>query len=281
MIKVKNLAKNYGKHWAVKDITFQVEKGEIFGFLGPNGAGKTTTIKMLTCQLHPSKGSASIANYDLLKEKQKIKSLIGVVFEEQNLYERLSVNENLALFTALYNISQERITEILARIELLPQRNVTVKKLSRGLKQRLLIARALLHKPRVLFLDEPTSGLDPHSAREIRQLIKELSHQEVTILIATHCMEEAEQLCHRIAIIDEGQIVIQDTPSNLKKRFSPPVIQLHLKENGRELYKQLTLSAKDLRYLSSVIKEKEIISIKSIEASLEEVFINLTGKKLI
>ena len=219
-IIVKDLSRSFGNIQALAGINFSVNSGELFGFLGPNGAGKTTTIKILTCQLRPSSGSAQVAGCDVVRERNELKPQIGVVFENQNLYQRLSARENLNFTAKLYGIQKKNVDEILDLVGLQDRANDDLKKYSNGMKQRVLIARAILHQPKVLFLDEPTRGLDPAIAREIRSLVKKLANAGITIFLTTHYMEEADQLCDRVAILDEGKIVALDNPANLKADYS-------------------------------------------------------------
>jgi ABC-2 type transport system ATP-binding protein len=215
-IEVQNLTRDYNDQRAVDGITFTVEPGEIFGFLGPNGAGKTTTIKMLTGQLRPTEGKAQVMGCDVVQNRESLKPQIGVVFESQNLYERLSGHDNLQFYARLFRVKKERVTEVLDQIGLTSRERDKVQDYSNGMKQRLLIARAILHKPKVLFLDEPTKGLDPNVARDIRAIVTELVRQGMTVFLTTHYMEEADQLSDRVAIIDHGKIVAMDTPEQLK-----------------------------------------------------------------
>ena len=205
---------------AVDRISFTVSPGEVFGFLGPNGAGKTTTIKMLTGQLRPSAGQAWVAGRDVVAERQALKPEIGVVFDSQNLYQRSTARENLAFYARLYGAPRSRVDAVLDLVGLKKRGRQKVKSFSNGMKQRLVIARALLHEPQVLFMDEPTRGLDAHVARGIRSLLAGLSEQGTTVFLTTHYMEEADQLCHRVAIVDLGQIVALDTPERLKATHS-------------------------------------------------------------
>ncbi len=218
-IEVIHLTRKYDGLRAVDGISFNVEPGEIFGFLGPNGAGKTTTIRMLTGQLLPTSGTAKVAGYDVVIERQKLKPRIGVVFDSQNLYERMSARENLIFYARLYRIEKSRVDEVLTQVGLNERANDKVIKYSNGMKQRLLIGRALLHKPEILFLDEPTRGLDPHIARDIRSIVSDLSNVGITVFLTTHYMEEADQLSHRVAFLDRGHIVALDTPEHLKAAF--------------------------------------------------------------
>ena len=215
-INVQDLTRDYNGLRAVDGINFAVEPGEIFGFLGPNGAGKTTTIKMLTGQLRPTSGEAQVMGCDVVKERQQLKPQIGVVFDSQNIYERLSGRDNLRFYARLYRIKKARVEQVLAQVGLTDRARDKVKTYSNGMKQRLVIARALLHKPKVLFLDEPTRGLDPNVARDIRAIVADLAKQGVTVFLTTHYMEEADQLSDRVAIIDQGRIVALDTPEQLK-----------------------------------------------------------------
>ena len=215
-IETQDLTRDYDGLRAVDGISFEVEAGEIFGFLGPNGAGKTTTIKMLTGQLRPTYGKALVMGCDVVTERQQLKPQIGVVFESQNIYERLSARDNLRFFARLYRIKKARVEQVLAQVGLTGRARDKVKTYSNGMKQRLLIARGLLHEPKVLFLDEPTKGLDPNVARDIRAIVTDLAKQGMTIFLTTHYMEEADQLSDRVAIIDQGRIVALDTPERLK-----------------------------------------------------------------
>ena len=215
-IEVKNLSHRYGQIQALDDVSFTIEAGEVFGFLGPNGAGKTTTLRILTGQLRPTSGQARVAGCDVVSERDLLKPRIGVVFEHQNLYERLSARENLAFSAGLYGTPRKNIKDVLALVGLDRRAGDPLKTYSNGMKQRLLIGRALLHKPQVLFLDEPTRGLDPNISREIRSLVAALGQQGVTIFLTTHYMEEADRLCRRVAILDRGRIVALDEPGRLK-----------------------------------------------------------------
>ena len=207
---------------AVDDVSFEIQDGELFGLLGPNGAGKTTTVKMLTTLLIPSGGTATINGKDIVKDAEHIRGDIGFIFGgERGLYWRLSAHDNLRYFASLYNvdpeISAKRIPYLLELVGLKGREKEKVEGYSRGMKQRLHIARSLIHDPKVLFLDEPTIGLDPVGARELRQVVRDLQSQKKTILLTTHYMFEADALCQRIAVINKGNIVAMDTPSKLKK----------------------------------------------------------------
>jgi ABC-2 type transport system ATP-binding protein len=218
-ILVQNLTRDYNGLKAVNDISFEVGSGEIFGYLGPNGAGKTTTIRILTGQLRPTSGQAQVMGCDVVNEREELKPQIGVVFEYQNIYERLSARDNLRFYARLYRVKRERVEALLVQVGLAERAGEKIKTYSNGMKQRLLIARALLHEPKVLFLDEPTKGLDPNVARDIRAIVADLADQGMTIFLTTHYMEEADQLSDRVAIIDLGHIVALDTPERLKADY--------------------------------------------------------------
>lgn len=210
---------------AVEDISFNVERGELFGLLGPNGAGKTTTVKMLTTLLLPTKGTAKILGLDVVEQTAEVRKHIGFAFSgSRGLYNRLTAIQNLNYFAELYalepQVTKKRIPELLELVGLNRRGDDRVETYSSGMVQRLHLARALLHDPEVLFLDEPTVGIDPVGSRELRQTIKNLISLKKTVLLTTHYMAEAEELCQRIAIVNHGRIVVMDTPSALKKRIS-------------------------------------------------------------
>jgi ABC-2 type transport system ATP-binding protein len=273
-IEVENLSRSFNGLKAVDNISFSVEAGEIFGFLGHNGAGKTTTIRMLSGQLLPSAGHGRVADCDIVTEQRRLKPLIGVVSEHQNLYERMSGRENLEFAARLYRQDNQRIDEVLKQVGLVDRSKDKVEHYSNGMKQRLLIARALLHSPQIIFLDEPTRGLDPIVAREIRRLIVDMSNQGVTIFLTTHYMEEADQLCHRVAFLSEGHIVALDRPSQLKADHGENHVNVTL-DNGECL--STALDSEDLQKLLS---DGHVRTLHSAEATLEDVFIQLAGRGL-
>ena len=277
-IEVEGLSRTFNDLQAVDNISFTVEAGEIFGFLGHNGAGKTTTIRMLSGQLRPSAGRARVANCDVTLEQRRLKPLVGVVSENQNLYERMSGRENLAFAARLYGIDNRRVDEALDQVGLLDRAKDNVRHYSNGMKQRLLIARALLHRPRIVFLDEPTRGLDPMVGREIRRLIVELSTQGATIFLTTHYMEEADQLCGRVAFLSEGRIVALDTPDNLKVAHGQKSLRVTL-DDGESL--TVTLDDENAgKQLEKLVNGGQIRTLHSAEATLEEVFIQIAGRGL-
>ncbi len=243
IIETENLTRKFDDFLAVDHIRFSVGKGEIFGFLGPNGAGKTTTIKMLTTLLYPSEGSASIAGFDILKQRANVRENIGVVFQEPALDTELTGKENLDFHARMYGLTPEtrkkRITQVLTLVDLLDKKDILVKQYSGGMKRRLEIARGLMHSPTVLFLDEPTLGLDAQTRRAIWEYIKQLNKEEgTTIFLTTHYMDEADFLCDRIGIIDHGKILVMDTVDTLKKSVGHDVITLSC-SNNEQLQKRL------------------------------------------
>jgi ABC-2 type transport system ATP-binding protein len=277
-IEVEKLTRTFNSLKAVDNISFSVQSGEIFGFLGHNGAGKTTTIRMLSGQLLPTSGQARVAGCDVITEQRRLKPLIGVVSEHQNLYERMSGRENLEFAARLYGQDIRRVDEALRQVGLLERAKDNVRKYSNGMKQRLLIARALLHRPQVIFLDEPSRGLDPVVGREIRRLILDLSEQGVTIFLTTHYMEEADQLCDRVAFLSEGRIVALDTPNNLKVAHGQNLVKVTL-NNGQSF--NIGFDDADAgKQLEKLVSEGEVRTLHSAEATLEEVFIQIAGREL-
>ncbi|MDD5341810.1 MAG: ATP-binding cassette domain-containing protein [Patescibacteria group bacterium] len=242
IIEVNNLVKEFNGFRAVDNISFSVAKGEVFGFLGPNGAGKSTTIRMLTTLIRPTSGQAKVAGYDIATQAAKVREQIGLVAEKIILYDRLTALENLMFFGSLYHLprkeTKERAINWLKTLEMEKWANKLTGTFSTGMKQRVNIARALLTKPEVMFLDEPTLGLDPQTSRSIRDFIKELHAQGVSVILTTHIMPEADELSDTIAIIDRGKIIALDTPTNLKARIQkekPTLEDVFLELTGHDM----------------------------------------------
>lgn len=278
-IEALQLAKQYNRKEAVKDLTFQIRPGEIFGLLGPNGAGKTTTIKLLTGLISPTRGSVSIENGRYTPASREYRRRLGVTFTG-SLYDRLTARENLNFFASLYPGRQtDGLEELLDLVELTGTGRKPVKAFSRGMRQRLELSRVLVNKPDYLFLDEPTLGLDPVGARRLRRVIKEINRRGVTVILTTHYMEEADELCGRIGILDQGRLVAFDTPAILKERYGQGQWIVEYRENGRNLSR--TYSREEQGQLGKLFQEGRVVSIRSGEASLEEVYIKLTGRGLI
>ena len=306
-IKVKNLTKEFNGLKAVNNISFEVKEGEIFGLLGPNGAGKTTTIKMLSTLLNLTEGQASVWGFDVLTQKDEVRSSIGIVFQEPALDSRLTGRENLDFHARLYGldkkIRQKRIKEVLHLVDLEDKADVLVQNYSGGMQRRLEVARGLMHCPKILFLDEPTLGLDAQTRRHIWEYIKELNKKEkVTIILTTHYMEEADYLCDRVAIIDFGKIVALDKPERLKNilggdaisiEATPSEIALNvfqklswvkkIKEHDGLIDLTVEEGEKKIPLLIKIDQKKEGFAIRSIklrEPTLEDVFLHYTGKTI-
>jgi len=277
-VSVRELHKTYGAVRAVDGISFEVTKGEVFGLLGHNGAGKTTTIRMLTGRTKPSSGEARVLGFDVVADLDRFKPLINLVFEDQNLYERLTGRDNLAMFADLYRAPTARVDELLDQVGLTAAALRRVKHYSTGMKQRLLIARALINEPQVLFLDEPTKGLDPSSARDLRTLIRELSGSGTTVFLTTHAMEEADELCHRVAFLSSGKIVALDAPRELKLRYGHRTASVLLQ--SRDEHEIRLDDPNDAARLAAWMDAGEVLSIHSQEGTLEDVFIALAGRPL-
>ncbi len=240
VITTDNLTKRFDSFTAVDHINLEIRGGEVFGFLGPNGAGKSTTIRMLTTLTEPSEGTAKVEGYDIVTEADEVRRRIGLVAEKLILYPRLSAVENLTFFGQLYGMNRQqlkvRIERLLDMVQLGTFRNMSVGGYSSGMRQRVNIVRGLLHDPDILFMDEPTAMLDPQSTRFVRDLIKELNQEGKTVILTTHIMEEADELSHRIGIIDHGKIVAVDPPSELKSRYGCHTLEeVFLELTGRAL----------------------------------------------
>ncbi len=301
IIKVDHLVKKFGNITAVDDISFDVDEGTIFGFLGPNGAGKTTTINILCTLLSPTSGNASIAGHDCMREPSEVRKAIGIVFQDSTLDKDLTAYENLMFHARLYNVPKsemkERIHEALMFVDLNDRKDDLVKKFSGGMKRRLEVARGLIHRPRVLFLDEPTLGLDPQSRANLWEFITELPRRhKATIFMTTHYMEEAE-VCDRIAIIDNGRIIVSGTPDELKKTVGGDVVsitttdnptarkeienllKLAVAEKGKELYMTCNRGDTCIPELIRSLGDK-VLSVKVQRPTLNDVFLKLTGKTI-
>ena len=282
-IAVDELTYSYGELVAVNRISFEVAEGEILGFLGPNGAGKTTTVKMLTGQLRPESGRATILGMDISRNVDKVQGDIGVCFEVTNLYEQMSAVENLNLFARIFNTSNFDAEKLLERVGLGGRGKERVDGYSKGMKQRLMVARSILHKPKVLFLDEPTSGLDPTSSEAIRDIILEEKERGATILLTTHDMHEADKLSDRVAFMNQGKIVALDTPHNLKQQYGKRALKAEVSTaDGRLESRELPLDTPETAgAVQQLFSTENVVTVHSEEASLEDIFIAITGRGLI
>ena len=276
IIEVRSLTKRYGEFTAVDNIEFSVKKGIIFGFLGPNGAGKTTTIRTLTGRLKSTSGDAFVLGKNIQSDMDDIYNEIGVVSESQNLYERLTVLENIEFFRQLYKASKQNLEEVLEVLDLNHKRNAPVSSLSKGLKQRVLLSRSILHQPKLIFLDEPTSGLDPQSANAVQAFIKTMNEKGTSIFLTTHDMDEADRLCHDIAFINQGKIVAQGSPEDLKKPFRKNIVDVFFE--GDSECRNYDLNKDGLSELARDAESKNVLKMNSREVTLREVFLELADK---
>ncbi len=299
VVRVENLTRRFGDFTAVDSISFEVRKGEVFGFLGPNGAGKTTTIKILTGLQLPTSGKASVAGFDVATESEEIKARVGYMSQLFSLYGDLTVEENIGFFSGLYSVPKARRPErrdwALATANLEASRGQLVRELSLGWKQRLALACAVLHEPPILFLDEPTSGVDPLSRRAFWDLIYGLAGAGTTVFVTTHYMEEAEY-CDRLALMNRGKLIALDAPSAIRERLTAPILEAEISEPLRAL--ELIEGAEGVeraalygRAVHAVVREESaataairqvlgangiaVRSIRRIEPSLEDVFVAL------
>jgi len=306
-IEADGLTKYYGDFLAVDHISFEVEQGEIFGFLGPNGAGKSTTIRMLTGISTPTEGTAKIMGFDILKHPVEAKSVMGIVPDISNIYTELSAWENLIFTGKLYGVSkgqrEKKAEELLQLFDLYDRRDDKTVEFSRGMRRRVCIAMALISDSKVLYLDEPTSGLDVKSVRSIRKLIRELNEDGLTVFLTTHNIEEASQMCDRIAIINRGRIATIDTPERIRTAMkSNQAVEIAFKEQikgTREMLEKLSSvtevqkrgdklrlithdSAQTLRQILQVIEENGLVpvSLNTLGASMEDAFLWLTGAEM-
>jgi ABC-2 type transport system ATP-binding protein len=309
MVRADGLTKVFNKSLvAVDHINFNVKEGEIFGFLGPNGAGKTTTIRMLATLTRPTDGTATVDNYDVIKDDNEVRKLIGLVSEKMIMYDRLTAKENLWFFGKLYNIPKEilnkRIDELLELVQLSDWKDSQVGTFSSGMRQRMNVIRGLLNMPKVLFLDEPTLGLDPQSSVEVREFVKKINREnKTTIILTTHMMVEADMICDRIGIIDHGKIVALDTSTNLKKLVSGADTTILRLEIANLTTNMITL-IQSLKCVNSISQDNsthikvhvngneafdtiidtiraqkgKINLVENLQPTLEDVFLHITGR---
>ncbi len=279
-IEVRALSYSYGKQEAVCGIDFAVAAGEILGFLGPNGAGKSTTIKMLTGLLPPDSGEAKVLGHDIVRERGQVQARIGVSFEEKNLYTDMSGWENLVFHARLFGIGDLDVNALLERVGLADRGNDRVDSYSKGMKQRLMMARALVNRPDVLFLDEPTDGLDPVSSMAIRELIRAEAARGAAVLLTTHDMAEADALSDRVAFIDQGRILALDTPENLKLEHGRRAVRIRLRDGDGVREEEVELDAPDAGQRLAALVTGDLRTIHTEEATLEDIFVKLAGRGL-
>ena len=272
MIVVKNVTKKFGQKVALEEISFEVNKGEIFGFLGPSGSGKTTMIKILTGQLNADSGQTELLGKVSEKLTPADLEQIGLVSDTSGFYEKLSLYKNLQAYAKLYGKPNARVDEVLKQVDLYDSKNLAAEKLSTGMKQRMFLARALINKPQVLFLDEPTSGLDPTTSKKIHELLLDLKESGTTIFLTTHDMNEATLLCDRLSLLNRGHLIEYGTPSSIIQKYNhEKKVQLTFED---ETHTEITFEELGQTDLA------QVVAIHSCEPTLEEIFIQLTGEKL-
>ena len=272
MIIVKNVTKKFNQKIALEEISFEVKKGEIFGFLGPSGSGKTTMIKILTGQLNADSGQTELLGKVSEKLTPADLEQIGLVSDTSGFYEKLSLYKNLQAYAKLYGKPNARVDEVLKQVDLYESKNLAAEKLSTGMKQRMFLARALINKPKVLFLDEPTSGLDPTTSKKIHELLLDLKKAGTTIFLTTHDMNEATLLCDRLSLLNRGHLIEYGTPSSIIQKYNhEKKVQLTFADETQTEITFEELGQTDLA---------QVVAIHSCEPTLEEIFIQLTGEKL-
>ena len=272
MIIVKNVTKKFNQKIALEEISFEVKKGEIFGFLGPSGSGKTTMIKILTGQLNADSGQTELLGKVSEKLTPADLEQIGLVSDTSGFYEKLSLYKNLQAYAKIYGKPNSRVDEVLKQVDLYDSKNLAAEKLSTGMKQRMFLARALINKPQVLFLDEPTSGLDPTTSKKIHELLLDLKEAGTTIFLTTHDMNEATLLCDRLSLLNRGHLIEYGTPSSIIQKYNhEKKVQLTFADETQTEITFEELGQTDLA---------QVVAIHSCEPTLEEIFIQLTGEKL-
>lgn len=277
-MECRDIVMDFKEHKVLNGINLRIAKGEIFGLLGPSGAGKTTLIKILTGQLRQKEGEAAILGTDTRRLTNDVYTQLGMVLDNSGMYERLTCYDNLSLFAQIYRLPCGRIEEVLQQVGLEDAVKRPVNRLSKGMKQRLVLARAILHNPRVLFMDEPSTGLDPATVEEIHRLILEQRDRGVTIFLTTHNMEEAARLCDNVALLNNGSIVEYGRPEDICLRYNhQKKVRILLKDGSEILLPNCGDSA---RQISVFFQEERVDSIHSTEPNLETVFLELTGRGL-
>ena len=272
MIKVERVTKRFGDNIALNQISFSINEGEIFGFLGPSGSGKTTMINILTGQLQVNSGKTELLGKDSQKLLPSDFEELGLVGDTSGYYEKLSLYNNLLLFARLYGVSKSRIEEILKQVGLYDSKDTPAEKLSTGMRQRMLLARALINYPKVLFLDEPTSGLDPTTSKKIHKLLQELKERGTTIFLTTHDMNEATLLCDNLALLNKGDLIEQGSPGEIIQKYNTEKkVAVTYSDSTKKVVRFEDLQQEDY---------KKMMTIHSCEPTLEDIFIKLTGEKL-
>jgi ABC-2 type transport system ATP-binding protein len=278
-VSLQNVHKTYNKVPVVDGLSFEIQAGEMFGLLGPNGAGKSTTIRMITTLTKPSEGQIQVAGYDVNRQRSLVKSRIGVVLQQISIDSDLTVWENMEYHGRLHHIPnplrQKEIDQALEYVELSDRRNDPAKTLSGGMKRRLQIARALLHRPEILFLDEPTVGLDPQTRRRLWEIIRDLNKQGMTMLLTTHYMDEVEYLCDRIGIMDNGKLISLGTLEELRDKHGKGIV---MKQSGEHWDYNFFPTVEDANHFLDQQSNKTGMMVRP--SNLEDIFVELTGRNL-
>ncbi len=283
MINVNGLWHSYGnnENYAVRDASFQVEKGEVLGFLGPSGAGKSTTQGILTGLLPLQKGEVTVAGFNVKKPCAEMFNKIGVSFEQPNIYGKLTALENLEFFAKLYDVPVNDPKQLLKMVGLEQDMKKKGSEYSKGMKHRLVFARSMLNNPEIWFLDEPTTGLDPTTASNIKEIIYRMNKNGTTIFLTTHNMFVADELCNRVAFINDGEIILIDSPRNLKLKYGEKLVEMEYREDGELRKRTFSLvDEKERHELSMLVGSGNLETMHTKEATLEEIFIQVTGRGL-
>ena len=284
MIKVQNLYHSYSNddNFAVSDVSFEIQKGEIFGFLGPSGAGKSTTQNILVGLLQLQKGTVEVAGYDVKHIKNKMFNKIGMSFEQSNVYSKMSGLENLEFYRKLFDVETRDPMDLIRLVGLEGKEHIKAGKYSKGMKHRLTFARSMINNPEMWFLDEPTTGLDPAIASEIKDIIRAENQKGVTIFLTTHNMYIADELCDRVAFIVDGKIRLIDSPKALKLKYGEKLVEVEYFNNGDLIKESFSIVVQeDKDRLTEVINKYDIQTMHTKEATLEEIFIKVTGRGLV
>ena len=279
MIHIDRLRVQFGRFVAVDNLSLEAKAGHIFGFLGPNGAGKTTTIRVLTGGLRPTSGKVTIAGEAIPERLQQVKAIVGYVPDTEDHFEELSGRENLRIFAALYGLPKRRVEESLARLELAEAASLAVARYSKGMRKKLLIAREILHRPKVLFCDEPTANLDSHSTAVVRRILKEMRDDGTTVFLTTHNMVEVEELCDRVAILSRGKLLDCDTPAAFMTRHAERRVRVERDVEGENLREEFDMDDEAARArLGTLITMEPSLRVHSLDFRFEDVFRKLTGE---
>ena len=279
-IEVEDLHVSYGDLHAVRGIGFAVQPGEVLGFLGPNGAGKSTTLKVLTGLLRPRSGSARVLGMDVSSKRSHVQARIGVCFEEKNLYLDMTAEQNLRFHARLFGIRRPDTADLLRKVGLSERGRDRVETFSKGMRQRLMLARALVNAPDVLFLDEPTDGLDPVSSKAVRAIVRAEAERGAAILLTTHDMAEADELSDRVAFINEGTLYAVDTPERLKLRHGRRRVTVRRRVDDEVVVEQIELDGQAGERVGRAVDAPGLLTVHTEEATLEDIFVEMTGRGL-